>query len=68
MGCKDSNERSEITVGGAMDGDALRRFIDAWHCAERGEIFHERHLAFESLETKEKERISLQKIGFVGAQ
>ena len=26
------------------------RFIDAWHRAERGESFHERHLAFESWE------------------
>ncbi|HUD56829.1 MAG TPA: hypothetical protein VMR02_16480, partial [Terracidiphilus sp.] len=25
-------------------------FIDAWHRAERGETFHERHLAFESWE------------------
>ncbi len=38
----------KITVGGAMETDAARRFIDAWHRAERGKIFHERHLAFES--------------------
>ena len=38
----------KITVGGQMEGDAARRFIDAWHRAERGETFHERHLAFES--------------------
>lgn len=38
----------KITVGGAMEQDAARRFVDAWHRAERGEIFHERHLAFES--------------------
>jgi predicted transcriptional regulator len=39
-----------ITVGGAMDEEASRRFVDAWHRAERGESFHERHLAFESWE------------------
>src|SRR6516164_3430384 len=38
----------KITVGGAMEEEASRRFVDAWHRAERGEIFHERHLAFES--------------------
>jgi predicted transcriptional regulator len=38
----------KITVGGAMENDASRRLIDAWHRAESGEIFHERHLAFES--------------------
>jgi predicted transcriptional regulator len=38
----------KFTVGGAMEDDASRRFIDAWHRAERGESFHERHLAFES--------------------
>jgi len=37
-----------ITVGGAMEQDASRRFINAWHRAERGEAFSERHLAFES--------------------
>jgi predicted transcriptional regulator len=37
-----------FTVGGAMEEDASRRFIDAWHRGERGESFHERHLAFES--------------------
>jgi hypothetical protein len=59
---------ANITVGGAMKEGASRRFIDAWHCAERGETFHERHLAFESLEPKEKGRTSLQKIGSAGAQ
>jgi len=29
-----------------MEDDASRRFIDVWHRAERGESFHERHLAF----------------------
>jgi predicted transcriptional regulator len=38
----------KITVGGAMEDEASRRFVDAWHRAERGETFHERHLAFES--------------------
>jgi predicted transcriptional regulator len=40
----------KIRVGGAMEDDAARRFIGAWHRAERGETFHERHLAFESWE------------------
>jgi predicted transcriptional regulator len=38
----------KVTVGGAFEEDASRRFIDAWHRAERGEVFHERHLAFQS--------------------
>jgi len=38
----------KITVGGAMAKEASHRFVDAWHRAERGEVFHERHLAFES--------------------
>jgi predicted transcriptional regulator len=38
----------KITVGGAMEDEAARRFVDAWHRAERGDSFHERHLAFES--------------------
>ncbi|MGB9253223.1 MAG: hypothetical protein WCC25_00160 [Candidatus Korobacteraceae bacterium] len=38
----------KITVGGAMEKQASRRFIEAWHRAERRERFHERHLAFES--------------------
>ena len=38
----------KITVGGALDDEASRRFVNAWHRAERGEVFHERHLAFES--------------------
>jgi predicted transcriptional regulator len=41
----------KITVGGAIEDDASRRFVDAWRRAERGETFHERHLAFESWET-----------------
>jgi predicted transcriptional regulator len=38
----------KITVGGAMEDEAARRFVDAWHRAERGDSFHERRLAFES--------------------
>ena len=38
----------KITVGGAMEEEATRRFLDAWRRAERGDSFHERHLAFES--------------------
>jgi len=38
----------KITVGDAMEKEASRRFIDAWHHAESGETFHKRHLAFES--------------------
>jgi predicted transcriptional regulator len=38
----------KITVGGEMEQEASRQFIDAWHRAERGQTFEERHLAFES--------------------
>ena len=38
----------KITVGGALDEEASRRFVNAWHRTERGEAFHERHLAFQS--------------------
>ena len=38
----------KITVGGAMEDEASRRFVNAWRRAEGGETFHERHLAFES--------------------
>jgi predicted transcriptional regulator len=41
----------KFTVGGAFEEEASRQFIDAWHKAERGETFHERHLAFESWDT-----------------
>ena len=40
----------KITVGGRMEDEASRRFVNAWHRAETGETFHERHLAFESLD------------------
>jgi predicted transcriptional regulator len=38
----------KITVGGALEEEASRRFVDAWRRAERGDVFQERHLAFES--------------------
>src|SRR5229473_1875744 len=38
----------KITVGGSIEEDSARRFIDAWHRGERGETFHERHLSFQS--------------------
>jgi predicted transcriptional regulator len=38
----------KITVGGALEHEASRRFVEAWHRAERGETFRERHVAFES--------------------
>src|SRR5579862_5391300 len=38
----------KITVGGAMEDEASRRFANAWHRAERGKTFQERRLAFES--------------------
>jgi predicted transcriptional regulator len=40
----------KVTVGGPFEEQASQRFIDAWHRAERGETFLERHLAFESWE------------------
>ena len=38
----------KISVGGAFEEEASRRFAEGWHRAERGETFHERHIAFES--------------------
>ncbi len=38
----------KISVGGAIEDEAARRFVDAWHRAERGETYSERHLAFQS--------------------
>ena len=38
----------KLTVGGGFEDEASRQYVDAWHRAERGENFHERHLAFES--------------------
>jgi predicted transcriptional regulator len=37
-----------LTVGGNIKEQTSRSFIDAWHRAERGETFQERHLAFEN--------------------
>jgi hypothetical protein len=41
----------KLTAAGAMEEEAPRKFIDAWHRAERGETFHERHRAIESWHT-----------------
>src|SRR5262249_57477362 len=41
----------KITVGGGIEEEAARSFVDAWHRAERGETFRERRLAFESWDT-----------------
>lgn len=38
----------KVKVGGDIEAEASRRFIGAWHRAERGEAFQERHLVFES--------------------
>ena len=40
--------KMKVTVGGAMEAEASRRFVDAWRRAESGKRFRERHLAFES--------------------
>lgn len=40
----------ESTVGGAMEHEASLRFIDAWHRAQQGKDFSERHIAYESWE------------------
>ncbi|MEQ8346781.1 MAG: MarR family transcriptional regulator [Sneathiellaceae bacterium] len=44
----------KVTVGGDFEDQASRRFIDAWHRAERGATAPERHLAFESWEALAK--------------
>jgi predicted transcriptional regulator len=49
-----------ITVSGAMEDQAARRFVDAWHRAERGETFHERHLAFESWDALARVRTGMR--------
>ena len=41
----------KITVGGAIEEEVSQRFIDAWHRAERAEVFEERNLAFENWDT-----------------
>ncbi len=40
-----------VTVGGAFEKEARDRFVNAWHRAERGEKFRERHLTFENWDT-----------------
>jgi len=40
----------KLTIGSSAEEEASQRFIDAWHRAEKGEVFQERHLAFESWE------------------
>jgi hypothetical protein len=42
----------KATVGGAFEDEAPRQFIDAWHRAERGEIFCEHYRSFESEEAR----------------
>jgi hypothetical protein len=32
----------KMRVGGAIEDEAARRFVDAWYRAERGESFRER--------------------------
>jgi predicted transcriptional regulator len=41
----------QISVGGSIERDASRKFVDAWHRAERGERVRERHLVFENWAT-----------------
>ena len=46
-------EELQVHIGDSLDGMA-RRFVDAWHRAERGELTDEnaeRHVAFETFET-----------------
>jgi predicted transcriptional regulator len=42
---------AKLTVGGDFKEAISRSAIDAWHRAERGEVFQERHLAFENWNT-----------------
>lgn len=42
--------RIQIHIGDSLE-DMGRRFVDAWHRAERGEPVNERHLSFDSVET-----------------
>jgi predicted transcriptional regulator len=41
----------KVAVGGAVEREAGRRFIDAWYRAERGEKLRERYLTFENWDT-----------------
>jgi len=50
---KENNQELQIHVGETID-DMGRRFVDAWHRAERGELTSsqaERHVGFETFET-----------------
>lgn len=38
----------KITVGGDIQAEATRRFVNAWHRAKGGKRFRERHLVFEN--------------------
>ena len=38
----------KITLGGDIEAEAARRFVNAWHRAESGKRFRERHLVFEN--------------------
>ncbi len=38
----------KVSVGGAIEDKAARRFVDAWHRVEQGEPVEARHVAFES--------------------
>ena len=44
----------QVTVGGAIEEEASRGFIEAWHRAEQGERFQETHLVFENWKTLER--------------
>ncbi|HVA12226.1 MAG TPA: hypothetical protein VNF99_03170 [Stellaceae bacterium] len=48
---KKEAKNAQISVGGAIEEEASRRFVDAWHRAERGKTIRERHLSFENWET-----------------
>jgi len=41
----------KVSVGGKFEEEAAQRFVNAWHRAEKGEKFSERHLSFESWDT-----------------
>src|ERR1700756_3716401 len=50
---KNSKEELQVHIGDTLD-DMGRRFVDAWHRAERGELTEdnaERHVGFETFET-----------------
>jgi predicted transcriptional regulator len=41
----------QIRAGGSIEEDASRRFINAWHRAEKGKRVRERRLVFENWDT-----------------